>query len=379
MTLEKKLRELGHEVFIFTIDPKTEDKIISPNIIYFNGFTVPIKKLNSYRLALSSRIRVRILKEYHLDVLHLQTEFSMARYALVASKKYKIPLVYTLHTLYEDYLTYISKTIDEYFHKSFLASLAKILIAPINKQALIKIVPSRKTLAMISKYYIDGDVRVVPTGLDLTKFITRKKDNEYLKDLKKKLGINLDDIVYLYLGRISPEKSIDELIKAFSIAIKKNPNMTFLIVGDGNNLAELKELANKLAIPQNKIKFIGFIVWDEIVPYYQLADAFLNASITETQGLTYIEALACGTPIIVKYDEVLDDVVKEGVNGYFYYEEEELVNYLVKFSEDRTILANLKDKTYETITNYSDDIFAKRIEKIYEDAIKKAKKKIEKS
>ena len=141
----------------------------------------------------------------------------------------------------------------------------------------------------------------------------------------------------------------------------------------------IKELANKLAIPQNKIKFIGFIVWDEIVPYYQLADAFLNASITETQGLTYIEALACGTPIIVKYDEVLDDVVKEGVNGYFYYEEEALVNYLVKFAEDRTILADLKDKTYETITNYSDDIFAKRIEKIYEDAIKKAKKKIEKS
>ena len=379
MTLEKKLRELGHEVFIFTIDPKTKDKIISQNIIYFNGFTVPIKKLNSYRLALSSRIRIRILKEYHLDVLHLQTEFSMARYALVASKKYKIPLVYTLHTLYEDYLTYISKTIDEYFHKSFLASLAKILIAPINKQALIKIVPSRKTLAMISKYYIDGDVRVVPTGLDLKKFLDRKKDKEYLIDLKNKLGIPLDDIVYLYLGRISPEKSIDELIKAFSIAIKKNPNMTFLIVGDGSYLAELKELANKLAIPQDKIKFIGFIVWDEIVPYYQLADAFLNASVTETQGLTYIEALACGTPMIVKYDEVLDDVVKEGINGYFYYNEEELVNYLVKFADDRTILNSLKDRTYETITNYSDDIFAKRIVKIYEDAIKKAKKKIEKS
>ena len=278
-------------------------------------------------------------------------------------KKYKIPLVYTLHTLYEDYLTYISKTIDEYFHKSFLASLAKILIAPINKQALIKIVPSRKTLAMISKYYIDGDVRVVPTGLDLTKFITRKKDNEYLKDLKKKLGINLDDIVYLYLGRISPEKSIDELIKAFSIALKKNSNMTLLIVGDGNNLTDLKELVKAHGIPNDKIIFTGFVIWEEIVPYYQLADAFLNASITETQGLTYIEALACGTPIIVKYDEVLDDVVKEGVNGYFYYEEEELVNYLVKFSEDRTILANLKDKTYETITNYSDDIFAKRIEK----------------
>lgn len=375
MTLERKLREKGHEVFIFTIDPKTKDKIVSPNIIYFSGFQVPLKKINSYRLALRSHMKVRIVKKYNLDVIHLQTEFSMARFALVASKRYKIPLVYTLHTLYEDYLSYISKTIDEHFHKSFLASLAKILIAPINKVASIKIVPSRKTLASISKYMIDGDVRVIPTGLDFKKLLGKKQDEDSLKTLKEKLNIPLTDIIYLYLGRISPEKSIDVLIKAFSKAYKINHNMTFLAVGDGAILNELKEEANKLEIPKDKIKFLGFIEWEDVVPYYQIADAFLNASISETQGLTYIESLACGTPIIVKYDEVLDNVVKEGINGFFYYEEEELVNYLVKFASDRSILAKLKNKTYETVLDFNDDIFVDRVYHVYEDAIRKYHKK----
>lgn len=371
MTLETKLREMGNEVYIFTIDPKVKDKMINPNIIYFSGFTVPLKKLKSYKLAFRTYLKIKELKKYRLDVIHLQTEFSMANFAIAASKKYKIPLVYTLHTLYEDYLSYISKTIDDHFHKSFLASLAKILISPINKVATIKIVPSRKTLALISKYYIDGDVRVVPTGINLTNFIEKKKDEAYLTKLKESLNIPSTDVVYLYLGRISPEKTIDELIEAFAEAYHKNNNMTFLIIGDGAILNDLKELARNLNIPANKIKFLGFIEWNNIVPYYQIADAFLNASTSETQGLTYVEALACGTPIIVKYDEVLDDVVKVGVNGYFYYQKEELVNYLIDFTTHTEKIKSLKNKTYETILKFSDQVFAEKIYNIYQDAINK--------
>lgn len=375
MTLETKLREMGNEVYIFTIDPKVKEKIVNPNIIYFSGFTVPLKKLKSYKLAFKTYLKIKELKKYQLDVIHLQTEFSMANFAVATSKKYKIPLVYTLHTLYEDYLSYISKTIDEHFHKSFLASLAKILISPINKVATIKIVPSRKTLALISKYYIDGDVRVVPTGLNLANFTDKKKDEAYLTKLKESLNIPSTDVIYLYLGRISPEKAIDELIEAFAKAYHENNNMTFLIIGDGAILNDLKELATNLNIPKNKIKFLGFIEWNNIVPYYQIADAFLNASTSETQGLTYIEALACGTPIIVKYDEVLDDVVEVGVNGYFYQERQELVNYLIDFTTHREKIRNLKNKTYETILKFSDQVFAEKVYAIYQDAINKCHNK----
>ena len=374
MTLEKKLREMGHEVFIFTIDPDKEDKIISPNVIYFSGITVPISKLNSYKLSLRSHIKVKIVKKYNLDIIHLQTEFSMARLATIASKKYKIPLVYTLHTLYEDYLQYISKTIDEYFHKPFLASLAKLLISPINKRATTKIVPSRKTLSMISKYYIDGDVRVIPTGLDLNSLLAKKEDDNKLNLLKEKMNIK-DKKIFLFLGRVSEEKSINVLINSFAKAVKINPNMVFLVVGDGPNLNYLKQQAKDLGLTDNEIKFLGFIEWNDIVPYYQIADAFLNASTTETQGLTYIEALACGTPLIVKYDEVLDDIVKVGENGFYFNNDEELTNLLLKFTNDDLELSKLKDTTFKSIAKYDEDNFAKSIYNVYIDTIKKYKER----
>ncbi len=365
---------MGHEVYIFTIETTEDDKIDSPYVIYFKGFTVPLKKLRTYKISIKARFEMHKVKKYNLDVIHVQTEFSMAKIAIAAAKHYHIPLVYTLHTLYEDYLSYFSKTMDEYFHKSLLASLTKLIIYPINKVANIKIVPTRKTLAVISKYHIDGDIRVIPTGIDFDYLINKKKDEAYINNLKEELNISKDDVVYLYLGRISSEKTIDELIDCFSDAYKINNNMTFIIIGDGSELDNLKEQAKNLNIPDDKIKFLGFIEWKDIVPYYQMADAFLNSSQTETQGLTYIEALVCGTPIIVKYDEILDDIVKEGQNGFFYYEKPELVNLLVRFANDKQYLRDLKNFSLDNISNYNAPNFAKNILKVYESSIIKKNK-----
>ena len=120
---------------------------------------------------------------------------------------------------------------------------------------------------------------------------------------------------------------------------------------------------------------LGIIEWNDIVPYYQIADAFLNASTTETQGLTYIEALACGTPLIVKYDEVLDDIVKVGENGFYFNNDEELTNLLLKFTNDDLELSKLKDTTFKSIAKYDEDNFAKSIYNVYIDTIKKYKER----
>ena len=177
--------------------------------------------------------------------------------------------------------------------------------------------------------------------------------------------------IFLFLGRVSEEKSIDVLINSFAKAVKINPNMVFLVVGDGPNLNNLKQQAKDLGLTDNEIKFLGFIEWNDIVPYYQIADAFLNASTTETQGLTYIEALACGTPLIVKYDEVLDDIVKVGENGFYFINDEELTNLLLKITNDDLDLSKLKDTTFKSIAKYDEDNFARNIYNVYVDTIKK--------
>lgn len=364
-TLEQELISLGHDVYVFTLETDDEYEP-KPNVIRFSGIKVPLEGLKSYRLSFLIRQKVRVIKKYNLDVIHLHTEFSMAKMAVLASKKYNIPLVYTFHTLYEDYLQYISKTIDKLFHKKFLASLAKILISPINKCAIIKTVPTRKVLAKVSNYYLNGDIRVLPTGIDLKKIVERKLDDSKIVDLKKKLKID-DKFVFISIGRISEEKSLDVLVKAYSKIEQKNS--IFVIVGDGPYLSKLRELIEELHLT-DKVVLTGFVKWEEIVPYYQLGDVFLNASVTETQGLTYIESLACGTPMLVRNDECLDGVIQRGINGYTFDNSMELEEYVQKFIDNPQLVKIYKDKTLETILDFSKENFGLKVQDIYKEAIK---------
>ncbi len=371
MTLEKELRALGHEVFVFTLETDCEEVNNNPNIIQFKGITVPMKKLKSFKFSLKLHMKLKKVKEYNLDIIHINTEFTMARLGILASKKLHIPCVYTLHTLYEDYLRYVSATVDKYFHKPLLSGLAKMLVSPINKVAKIKIVPTRKVLTYISKYYIDGDVRVIPTGLDLDDLVNKKVDDSKILELKEKLGIN-NKFVFVSIGRVSQEKSIDVLLKAYSKVASSNS--VLIIVGDGPAKEELEVLAKELGIDQY-VKFLGFVEWEYIVSYYQVADVFLNASVTETQGLTYLESLAVGTPILVKRDDCLIDILKENVNGFYFDTVEDLSNYMSKLISKDIDISHIKNNTFDTIKQYSKEQFAKSILNVYEDAIKKQKDK----
>lgn len=374
MTLESELKALGHEVYIFTtdLDERIPDQ---DNIVYFSGVKVPLESLKSFRLSFRLHVKVREIKKYNLDVIHVQTEFSMARLAILAAKKYHIPLVYTLHTLYEDYLQYISKTIDKHFHKKFLSSLAAILVAPINRQAIVKIVPTRKVLAHVGKYHLDGDIRVVPTGLDFNNLLKKKVSQVELDALKSEIGIPKENLVFLSIGRISEEKSLDIIIKAFANIDSKKASL--VIVGDGPALDSLKSLASSLNLDE-KIFFLGFVEWDKIVKYYQLGDVFLNASTTETQGLTYLESLICGTPILVQKDECLEGILQEGRNGFYFNGENELIKTLEEIVANPAIIKELKDKTCETVENYTKENFASQVLSIYIGAIERSKVKTNK-
>lgn len=371
MTLEKELRALGHEVFVFTLETDSEEVNKNPNIVQFKGITVPTKKLKSFKFTLKLHMKLKKVKEYNLDIIHINTEFTMARLGILASKKLHIPCVYTLHTLYEDYLRYVSATVDKYFHKPLLSGLAKMLVSPINKVAKIKIVPTRKVLAYISKYYIDGDVRVIPTGLDLNGLVEKKVSDDEILKLKEELGIK-DKFIFLSIGRVSQEKSIDVLLESYSkVASDKS---VLLVVGDGPAKEELEQLAKDLKI-ENHVKFLGFVPWEKVVTYYQVADIFLNASVTETQGLTYLESLAIGTPILVKKDDCLIDILKENVNGFYFDSKEELSNYMIKLINKELDITDLKDNTFDSIKHYSKEEFAQSILKVYEEAITKQKDK----
>ena len=291
--LEKGLRELGHEVFIVTVNPenmqyKYED---DERIIRIPGIPIGIY---DYRLTGIYPLRaITKIKKWNLDIIHTHTEFGVGTFGRILAKQFNIPLVHTYHTMYEDYVYYITKG---YFDKSSRKIVEYLTKFYCDKTAKELIVPSKKTYDMFKdKYQFEKEIHIVPTGIDIKRFKKSNFKKEQILGLKKELGIKPDEFVILFVGRIAKEKNIDLLLKCHVEILKKHKNVKLVIVGSGPDYEHYIEMSKQLKI-ENNVIFTSSIPWEEIPIYYQLADVFTTASNTETQGLTLIEAMAGSIP-----------------------------------------------------------------------------------
>ena len=364
--LKEGLESLGHEVFIFTsFDERTVTELIPDNVINIPGRSYPFKNLKDYRYTFTHRRFIKIVKKYNLDIIHLQTEFNIAKVAKLAHKKLKLPVVHTMHTLWSDYFKYVSPFFDKHFHKLMEKGLRVLFMNSCAKMSEIQIVPTKKVYEQKKKYGLGKEIRIIPTGIELDRFYPNNLDKERIKDLRKELKIN-NEFVFLYIGRTSEEKNIPTLLKSYAKANLKNTK--FLLVGGGPELEDLKDLARNLKI-ENDVIFTGLVEWKDIPYYYQLGDVFLNASQSETQGLTYIEALASGLPLLVQKDECIDDVVVDYYNGLFFDGEEELTKKMKEIVKAPDTLKTIRSNTLSSVENYSKEQFTKNILNIYNEAI----------
>ena len=378
--LYEGLESMGHECFIFTsfsekkLDKKTLDSIFEKNVINFKGIRYPFKYLKNLKFSFFPSKFVKIVAKYNLDIIHVQTEYSLSKIAMKASKKLNIPIVHTLHTSWKDYMQYLFPQIDKGFHRQLLWLERKWFTGPISKASEIEIIPSKKILQDLSLYGMDKGVEIVPTGIELERFNSSNVKEEDILKLKESLGISKDDFVFSYVGRTSKEKNIEVIIDAFASLFRDNDNVKLLIVGGGPSWDNLMKVAIKNKLKDNII-FTDLVPWDKIPLYYKISNVFINASKTETQGLTYIEALASSTPVLVQKDEAIDDVVVEGYNGYIFDGMDDLKQKMEYILNHRDEVSNMRNNCYETITNFSKDKFAKRILSIYENVLNNYKGK----
>ncbi len=362
--LAKGLREKGHEVYIFTITYKnlTEKQKNDPYIIRFNGFTVPKKGLKMFKRVPFVFRHIKTIKKYNLDVIHIHSTSSLGKLGLKASKRLKIPAVFTAHTMYERYLHFFSRWLPKVFPRTFKWGVKRLMKKYIYNTD-ITIVPSNKMKDLMLSYGIFKDYIILPTGIDLEDY---KKDNykkEDILQLKQSLNISPNDYIYLYIGRLSLEKNVSFLIDSFKDINRED--VKFLIVGDGQDLNLLQNQAQANNI--TNIIFTGLIPLGQIGIYYQLGDVFLNASQSETQGLTYFEALASGLPVVVRQDRVLEGIVVNDYNGCVYTTKEEFIACCNKVYEDNQFRKKLADNAASSALNYSYQNYAASALKVYQD------------
>ena len=361
--LSKVLKEKGHNLYVVTTNPFSKKVTFKNNILRIPGMR--LKWLYNYILApIYNRKAMKILKNIDADIIHVHTDFSIAQLAYIYKEHSKAALVYTYHTMYEDYTYYITKG---YVDRTSKWIIRQYSLAVSDKTNVV-ITPSHKSFNYLRKIGVSKYIGVIPTGIDTTRFINYKLNPDDKLSFMKEHSIPENSKIILFLGRMAKEKNIEELLENFKGVMAKRDDVYFVLVGDGPNRKFLEEYADKLNIT-SKTKFIGAVPYEKIDFYYSLADVFVNASVSETQGLTYLEAMSCKKIILAKYDSNLAELIVEGQNGYFFETKEEFLEKIWKIFEICDTSYNVMVKNMlESVERLSLEKFYTNIMEVYERA-----------
>ena len=354
--LYEELTEKGHDVRVLTLSGDRES--YKENHVYYIK-SVPIDFVYpDVRMPISYHNRlIQELIDWKPDVVHSQCEFFSFQFAKRIAKITGAPLVHTYHTLYEQYVNYVMP--GKHLGKQVVRQLSRMRLKNVAKV----IAPTSKVEDALRGYGITTDIQVVPSGISLEQHHYRLSEQERAVK-RRELGIPENHNVLLNLGRLGTEKNLGELLKFFAKSLQYDPYLTFLIVGDGPDKTNLEKQAEELGISAHII-FTGMVSPQEVQNYYQLADVFVNASTSETQGLTYIEAAANGLPLLCRKDPCLDDVIKEGVNGYAYTNFEEFEEYLSDILMNPEWRKNASEQSEKIAESFGKEHFVESVEHIY--------------
>lgn len=301
-TLKDQLEANGHQVYIFTTTdphaPKFEEGVIRMPSVPFVSFK-------------DRRIVVRgmwyaylIAKELQLDLIHTHTEFGTGILGKMVGKKLKIPVVHTYHTMYEDYLHYVAK--GKVLRPAHVKYFSRLFV----NHSTGVVCPSERVIKTLREYGVSIPMRIIPTGIEIERFKRPDITPAMKIQLRTTLGLTSQHIMLLSLSRLSYEKNIQAILHGMPEILAANPLIRLVIVGDGPYKSRLEEIIATYGI-EDSIIFVGEVPNKEVALYYHAADYFVSTSTSETQGLTYTEAMAAGLPLIVEGNDYLNHLIDD--------------------------------------------------------------------
>jgi glycosyltransferase involved in cell wall biosynthesis len=283
----KALSELGHNVFIFAQNAsKYQDK--APFVFRYPTIQVQLPGDFPAMLPVSPFVDW-VLPSLKLDVIHTHHPVLLGQTAASKAKELKVPLVYTFHTQYQEYSHYFP--IQQHDVQKWVKGAIQDWLAEYMQLCHHIIVPSKSIYQALEKQFgIEHGVTVLPTGIDLAPYENADGDA-----IRAKHGWENDKIL-ISVGRLEPEKNWKTLIHACAIAMRNHSDLRVVLIGGGGQKSELEKQAKTLGIA-DRVSFMGKIPFTDVPAYLKAADIFGFASLTETQGLVTMEAMAAGLPI----------------------------------------------------------------------------------
>ena len=353
----QELERQGHQVFIFAAENRGY-KDENPRVFRFKSIDLNYKI--SYPLPIISSPRIsRIIKKINLDIAHTQHFFVCGQIAWYHAKKFNIPLVFTQHTRYEYYTHYVP-----YLPKEISKPLALSLCAVYANSCDSVIAPTEDIKNSLLKYKVRTPITILPSGIDLNRFIQANG-----KAIREKYNIGEDKCVLLTVCRLAPEKNISFLLKSFKQISLKNPDVYFIIIGDGPSKKALISESDKIGL-KNKIIFTGKVDWQKIPSFYKAADIFLFSSFSEVQPTVITEAMASGLPIIAINANGIKDAVIDGKNGILTSNNvNEFSQAVLRLVEQGELRKRISERAEKMANSFSSEKAAEKLINLYKKLI----------
>lgn len=353
-SFRKNLEKLGHQVYVFA--PKHGDyKDKNKKVFRYPSFVFKYKIDYPISIPISSFINKKI-EELKLDIIHVHQPFSLGREGMKFAKKLKIPVVFTYHAKYEDYVHYVP-----FLPESLLAELVKKEAVNFANKCDLTITPSQGIRKVVEKRGVDKEkIKVLPTGIDWKSF----QKGQGAK-IRKKYGIKKDELLCMNIGRVNEEKNLILLLKAFRRVAKKNSKAKLIFIGEGFLKNDLKKMSQEWGI-EDKVIFTGFLEYQKVKDYWQAVDIYLQTSKSETQGITILEAMAVGLPIVAVKATGTEDFIIDQKNGLLTKNEikdfSEKINFLIKNPKLRKKIASQAKKDSKKFEEINQ---ARKLEEVY--------------
>lgn len=294
-------RKRGHKVLIVSPEyedaPEEEEDVFRvPAIQNFNGTDFSVE------LPIPNHL-TKVLKQFRPDIVHSHHPFLLGDTALRVAAEFKIPIIFTHHTLYEENTHYVpgdSKALKKFVIRlsTGYANLCDRVIAP-----------SESVARMIKRRGVRTPVHVIPTGIYLKDF-----QNGDGKTFRKFFDIPQDAFLIGFISRVAPEKNIMFLARTVLEYLQKNEKAYFVIVGKGPSREDVLQLFDQNNLG-GRVVATGILKDKQLASAYEALDVFAFASHSETQGMVLVEAMAAGTPVVAVDAPGVREVVRDKKNG----------------------------------------------------------------
>ncbi|MCC4270097.1 MULTISPECIES: glycosyltransferase [Marinobacter] len=355
--LRRGLEHLGDSTQI--VAPRYRDQPSHEDAVVRVPSLLAMGEKREFRLAniFLARIRKQV-RGFRPDVIHLHHPFWLGSLGLFMARQLRIPAIYTYHTRLEHYAHFVP--------------LPGMLFRNLISHALIKrfanrcdgvIVPTYSTEEYLRMIGVTTPTFVQPTGIEYERFQAVKPAD--VETLRKKLALS-NEKVFISVARLSNEKNIDFMIEAIDrLRQESDVPFRFLMIGDGHQRDRLQKKIDSLELGSH-FTLVGAVQPEEMALWYNLGDAFLFASKSETQGMVILEAMSAGLPVVAVRSSGIEDVVRDGLNGYKTPENQaRWIEKAQRLLEDDKLRTELSDKARAFAEDYSIEQFARDVRGIY--------------